>query len=119
MAFKFETLNVWQEAVNFASEIYDLTKKFPKSEQFGLIGQLTRAAISISVNIAEGEGRKSDKDLSRFIHISIGSLNETVTLLHISLAQEFINQKDFEYYYARCEHISKMLYAFRNYLKGK
>lgn len=117
MAFKFENLKIWRESVKFVNEVYTLTKKFPKSEQFGLINQLNRAAVSISLNIAEGEGRRSDSDLSRFIQISIGSLNEVVTLLYISLEQKYIDKNEFDSFYTRCEQISKMLHAFRNYLK--
>lgn len=117
MSFKFEDLIIWQEAIKFAKEIYALTKKFPKNEQFGLISQLNRATVSISLNIAEGTGRHSDLELNRFIQISIGSLNEVVTLLYLSLDQKYINQKEFDNLYAKCEHLSKMLYSFRNYLK--
>ena len=117
MPFKFEELKVWQESVRFASEIYTLTKKFPKREEFGIISQLNRAAVSISLNIAEGEGRNSDADLSRFIQIAIGSLNEAVTILYISLEQKYIDKTEFDLFYKRCEDISKMLHAFRNYLK--
>lgn len=115
--FKFENLNIWKESVEFAGEIYTLSKKFPKEELFGLISQLNRAAASISLNIAEGEGRNSDAELSRFTQIAIGSLNEVVTVLFISLEQKYIAQKDFDSSYKRCEQISKMLHAFRNYLK--
>jgi len=118
VGFKFEELNVWKESVNFAGEIYKLTKRFNKNEQFGLTSQLNRAAVSISSNIAEGCGRNSDADLSRFIQISIGSLNEIVTLLHICLNQKYIDQGVFNSLYSRCELISKMLFAFRNYLKS-
>ena len=117
MPFKFEELKVWQESVRFASEIYTLTKKFPRREEFGIISQLNRAAVSISLNIAEGEGRNSDADLSRFIQIAIGSLNEAVTILYISLEQKYIDKTEFDLFYKRCENISKMLHAFRNYLK--
>lgn len=110
MAFKFEDLKIWKESVKFAGEIYTLTKRFPKIEQIGLASQLNRAAVSISSNIAEGEGRHSDPDLSRFVQMSIGSLNEVVTLLHISLEQKYINQSEFDTLYSRCEKISKMLH---------
>ena len=66
MAFKFEELKIWKESVRFASEVYALTKKFPRREEFGIISQLNRAAVSVSLNIAEGEGRNSDPDLSLF-----------------------------------------------------
>lgn len=117
MAFKFENLRIWKDSVEFTREVYALTKKFPRSEQFGLTAQLNRAAVSISLNIAEGEGRKSNADVARFIHMAIGSLYEVVTILHISLAQKYINKNEFSVFYARCEEISKMLHGFRNYLK--
>ena len=118
MAFKFENLKIWKESVKFASEVYSLTKKFPKSEQFGLISQLNRAAVSISLNIAEGGGRNSDAELSRFIQIAIGSVNEVVTILYISLEQNYMNKTEFGFFYNRCEQLSKMLHSFRNYLKN-
>ncbi len=117
MSFKFEELTIWKESVKFAGEIYNLTKEFPKDEQYGITAQLNRAAVSISSNIAEGTGRSSDADLSRFIQIAIGSLNEVVTLLHISLEQKYIRRDEFSSLYNRCEQISKMLHAFKNYLK--
>jgi four helix bundle protein len=118
MAFKFENLKVWKEAVHFASEVYTLTKKLPKTEQFGLVSQLNRAAVSVSLNIAEGSGRNSDADYSRFIQIAIGSVNEIVTLLSICLDQKYITKAEQEAFYAKCEVLSKMLFAFRNYLKS-
>jgi len=117
MAFKFEKLKIWEEAVKFAGEIYAVTRAFPETEKFGLTSQLNRAVVSISLNIAEGEGRHSNNDFARFIQISIGSLNEVVTLLHIVLEQKYINKNDFDNLYERCESISKQLHAFRNYLK--
>ena len=115
--FKFETLDVWKEAVKFVSEIYGLIKKFPNWETFNLTSQLTRAAVSISLNIAEGSGRKSKKDFQRFVQVSLGSLNEVVTCLYIARDQKYIDPKDFDEAYGRCERISKMLYGFINYLE--
>jgi S23 ribosomal protein. len=117
MLFKFEKLKVWEDAVKFAGEIYTVTKGFPKTEQFGLTSQLNRAAVSISLNIAEGEGRRSSNDFARFIQIARGSLNEVVTLLYIVFEQKFIKKDEFDKLYARCESIARMLHAFRNSLK--
>ncbi len=117
MPFKFEKLRIWKESVSFSSAIYSLTKRLPKSEEFGLVSQLNRAAVSMSINIAEGQGRGSDAELSRFIQISIGSLNEVVTLLFICLEQKYIEQVSFDSYYKECEKLSKMLFSFRSFLK--
>ena len=114
--FKFETLDIWKESVAFVSEVYQLTHKFPKSEQYNLTSQLNRVAVSISLNIAEGSARKTKADFKRFIQISLGSLNEIVTCLYIALNQKIISQKDFDLYYKQCEKISRMLYGFMKFL---
>jgi len=54
----FEEMPVWKEAIDLASDIYQLTETLPKKEDYGLISQLRRAALSVSANIAEGFGRK-------------------------------------------------------------
>jgi len=118
MAFKFENLKVWKDAVHFAGDIYKLSAGFPKREQFGLTSQINRAAVSISLNIAEGCGRNSDAEMARFIQIAIGSINEVVTVLYICLEQKYLNKEDFAEQYKKCEDLSRMLYSFRKYLKN-
>ena len=114
--FKFETLDIWKEAIKFAAEIYKLSKKLPDTERFILSAQLTRSAVSISLNIAEGSSRKSKIDFKRFIQISSGSLNEVVTCLFIARNENYINQQEFDQIYQKSEQISKMLYRFSQYL---
>ncbi len=114
--FKFETLDIWKEAINFVTEIYRLTKTFPKSETFGLTPQLTRSAISISLNIAEGSSRKSRIDYKRFIQMALGSLNGVVTCLYIAAEQKYLIKEEFNQVYGKCEKISKMLYGFIRHL---
>lgn len=99
MSFRFEKLNVWQEARKFAVEIYKITKNFPKEERFGLIDQLRRAAVSIALNIAEGSDRKSDIEFRRYLRMAIASCEEVVTALYISLDQNYLNKKDFDILY--------------------
>jgi four helix bundle protein len=65
--FKFEKLDVWQKAIDFADLVYSKTKLFPADERFGLTNQMRRAAVSISSNIAEGSARISDADFARFV----------------------------------------------------
>lgn len=97
----FKSLIVWQKADELAYQIYKLTESFPKNETFGLTSQLRRAALSIPTNIAEGNNRKSKKELSRFIDIALGSLAETEYLLMFS--------KRLNYAKTNTEHIEKLI----------
>jgi four helix bundle protein len=108
MAFGFEELAVYQKAVDFVNQIYSATKSYPKDEVFGLVSQLRRAAVSISLNIAEGSAR-SKKDFSRFLDMARGSLFECVTILKISVKQNYINDKQCELLENELVELSKML----------
>ena len=92
----FKKLDIWIKSMDLASEIYLLTNSFPSIERFGLISQMQRSAVSIPSNIAEGSGRFSDKELVRFLFISLGSASELETQLIISQRLEYINNDEFE-----------------------
>ena len=64
----YRDLKVWQKSIDLVAEIYVCTRSFPKDEQYGLVSQLRRAAVSVASNIAEGKGRSGDKELVRFLH---------------------------------------------------
>ena len=108
MGFNFEDLNVYNKAIDVVSDIYLLTKTFPKEEMFGLTSQLRRAAVSIPSNIAEGSPR-SKKDFSRFINMARGSVFECVTMLQISFKQCYINNENFSDLKSKLTDLSKML----------
>ena len=74
-------LIVWQKSMNLVTEIYKLTKPFPKEEMYGITSQMRRAALSIPTNIAEGAARNSRKEYTQFLYISLGSSSELETLL--------------------------------------
>ena len=76
-------LKVWQKAIELVTETYLKTQLFPKEEIYGLTSQIRRCAVSIPSNIAEGFGRKTDKDFSNFLSISLGSAFEFETQLII------------------------------------
>ena len=84
MQNQFENLKVWQAAMQLIKEIYQITRSFPKEEQYGLISQLRRAAVSIPTNIAEGKGRNHKKEYIQFLYIARGSAYEVMTLLKVS-----------------------------------
>lgn len=83
-------LDVWKSGMEMAKKVYEITEKFPKKEIFGLTSQMRRCAVSIPSNIAEGAGRGSDSDFSRFLIIARGSLCELETQYLLSKQLGFI-----------------------------
>lgn len=77
-------LDVWKNAMDLVTCIYDETKSFPKEEMYGLTNQIRRAAVSIPSNIAEGSGRSHNKEFINFLYIALGSLAELETQLMIA-----------------------------------
>ena len=102
-------LDVWKLSIEFVTEIYNLTKDFPKEEQFGLTNQIRRAAVSVPSNIAEGAGRRSDKEFLQFLYISLGSIQEIDTQLLISLNLNYLTKSEYEILLTKLDQISKML----------
>jgi len=89
-----EKLEVWQDAMTLVEHIYALTGRLPKHEQFGLISQMRRAAISIPSNIAEGAARNGDKEFIRFLFIARGSLAELETQIKISIRLKYVDTEN-------------------------
>jgi four helix bundle protein len=114
--FNFEKLDVWQEAIEFADLVYELTGACPHEERFGLTNQMRRAAVSISSNLAEGSSRASRIDFARFVEIATGSLFEIVSQSAIALRRKMITQSSYDQIYAAAEKQSKMLSGLRKSL---
>ena len=117
--FKFEKLDVWHKAVEYADLIYKFSREFPSEERLGLTRQLRRSAVSVSSNIAEGSSRSSDTDLARFIEIAYGSLLESVSELHVAKRQRYLKTDAFEESYQKAENLAKMLSGLRRNLKKR
>lgn len=111
----YKDLNVWQEARKLSKDIYSLTSEFPKEEQFGLINQMRRCAISVPSNIAEGCGRNYPKDSIQFFHISRGSLYELETQLYFSFDLNYIDQTKLNEVLLSTETTRKLLSGFIRY----
>ncbi len=114
--FNFERLELWQKAIEFADDVYRITKTLPPDERFGLTNQMRRAAVSISSNIAEGTSRASRADYARFVEIATGSLFEVVSQAFIGRRQSFLTEDDFQHLYVAAEVQSRMLSGLRAYL---
>ena len=112
-AYHYKHLIVWQKAMKLVIHVYDATKNFPKNEQYGLVSQLRRSAISIPSNIAEGHGRNSNKETVRFLDIARGSIYELDTQLEISRQLSYLNQIEFTFIFNLLDEISRMLSGLR------
>lgn len=87
----FKELKIWQKGIEIAIKTYRFTDSFPRDDKYAIVQQMTKASVSIPSNIAEGSSRKSEKDYSRFIEISIGSTFELETQVIIA---EKLNKGD-------------------------
>jgi len=117
MPFRFESLEIWHQAVAFSNDAYKLVAKFPDHEKYGLSNQITRAANSVSLNIAEGAGRDTNADFSRFLGIAVGSTFEVVSASFLARNQGYISQETHALLYAQAEKLGKSINRFRRTLK--
>jgi len=118
MAFMFEKLEVYQKAVDFAEQVLSLTEQFPKGYYF-LSDQLNRASLSISTNIAEGNGRFTKSDRRNFFIIARGSSQECVPLLEIAKRKKLISQAQKLDLYNQLETIVKMISGLINGIENR
>lgn len=120
MAIKnHKDLKVWQEAVELSVICYDVTKRFPREEQFGLVSQMRRAAISIASNIAEGAARTGSKEFVQFLYISLGSASELDTQIEIAKRIGLGELSDLERLQLQANMISRMLQGLIRSVKRK
>jgi four helix bundle protein len=102
-------LDVWKNSVEFVTQIYKITRLFPKEELYGITNQIRRAAVSIPSNIAEGAARNYDKEFIQFLYIALASGSEVETQLIISKNLNYINENQFNDLSSRLTVIQKML----------
>jgi len=117
MLFNFEKLEVYQEAVEFANRIYEVTKSFPKEEKLGITNQIRRATVSIPSNIAEGSSR-GKKEFVHFLNMAVGSAYECVPLLEISKKQNYVPNELFSELIDNLHRISAKINALKNSLRS-
>ena len=103
----FQELDVWKKSVILIKRIYEITEQLPKSEEYNLKQQLKRAIVSVSLNIAEGKNRRTNKDFAHFVNIAIGSISETEAILVI--CEELNYCKIEEEIFLKVTELTKML----------
>ena len=114
--FNFEKLGVYKKSLDFVSFVYDVIDKFPREERFALVDQFRRAAISVSLNIAEGAS-SSSLQFRRYLKISKGSIRECVAIIALSKMRGYIDSKQEVQLRTLCIELSKMLSGLINTLK--
>lgn len=107
----FREYSVWNEAVDYATYVYEVTSQMPWFEKKGLCDQLQRAAVSISSNIAEGAARSTDADFAHFLDFALGSAFEVETQLKISKNVGYLDEEHYQEMIAKLSSIERQLNA--------
>lgn len=108
----FKELKIWQKGFKIAVECLKIINTFPREERFGISSQISRAAVSIPSNIAEGSSRSSQKEYARFAEIALGSSFELETQLLIAQAVCYGKQEDVETVLKEVDEEQKMIMSF-------
>jgi len=113
----YEDLQVWQQAIELAVIMYNVTRSFPADEKFGLTSQMRRAAYSVGSNIAEGCSRNGVNEFQQFLGIAQGSLAELKTQAIIAQRVDLLPKEKFEVIIAQIDVVGRMLNALQNSLR--
>jgi four helix bundle protein len=92
--YKFQSLSVYQLALDYADQIYELVSSLPENEKYNLTNQFIRAATSIALNIAEGSTGQSNKEQTRFLNLSIRSYLETIACLDLCQRRGYFTREE-------------------------
>ena len=114
--FRFLAWQVYKDAKELFKLVYEIANRLPSNIRFELGTQLVRASFSTVLNISEGSGKNSDRELRRYFNISIGSLNETVAGMDILRDNELITEEEFDLVLQRAKSISRQLGGFKKKL---
>lgn len=115
----FKDLKIWEKSHQLTLQVYKLTRELPKSETFGIISQIQRAASSVPANIVEGFGRKGKNEFIQFLYQAKGSLVETQYFLILIKDLNYSNQANIEKLIEQYEDLAKMLNSFITQIKLK
>jgi four helix bundle protein len=107
--FKFEKMIAWQKAADFADKALDIADRWPQRYQFSFSGQLQRAALGITNNLAEGSGRRTPGSRRSFYDSAKGSTYEVVSILAIGLRRKIVTQAEFDELYRLGDELASII----------
>jgi four helix bundle protein len=114
---RFEDIQAWQKARVLVKEIYVMRGRGGFGKDFDLRSQTRRAAISIMANIAEGQGRRTDKDFANFLNISLGSIAESKSHMYLALDLDYVTQTKFNEIYEKLDEVGRMVFSLSTHLR--
>jgi len=116
---RFEDIQAWQKARQIAVQIYVLSAKGEFGRDYDLRSQIRRSATSIMSNIAEGQGRRTDKDFANFLNISLGSVAETKSHMYLGLELGYVSQDIFDDVYEKLDEVGRMVFSLVSHLRSQ
>jgi four helix bundle protein len=114
---RFEDIQAWQKARSLARDIYMASAREAFAKDSDFRKQLRRSAVWVMANIAEGQGRRSDRDFANFLNISLGSVAETKSHLYLALDLDYIDQPFFDITYEKLDEIGRMIFGLVAHLR--
>ena len=114
----YKNLHIWQEGIKLARRIYEVTSMFPANEKFGIVSQMTRAAVSIPSNIAEGAGRGGNKEFANFLGIAMGSVFELHTQITICEQIGYIDAETVKQLEEQTFSLQQQIAAYKQRIEG-
>ncbi len=114
----FRNLQVWEKSHKFTLDAYQIPRHFPLDERFGLTSQIRRACASIGANLAEGCGRKSDADMSRFVQMAMGSASQAEYHLLLARDLQFLSPADYKRLDSEVTEVKRMLSSLLSRLRA-
>lgn len=117
--FKFEKLQVWELAMDYAEKIHQVSSNFPTKELYNLQSQINRAADSIALNISEGTTGNSNAEFRKFLGYSIRSIAEVVCCLFKAQRRKYIDESTFNGFYSDAFMLMNRTAALKNSIRDK
>jgi four helix bundle protein len=116
---RFEDIQAWQKARKVAAEIYKASSKGDFGKDYDLRSQIRRSATSIMSNIAEGQGRRPDRDFAHFLNIALGSVAETKSHIYLALDLLYVSESVFSELYEKLDEIRRMVFSPCSHLRAE